>query len=130
MPRLITEEMAFEIERLFKLLDTTRKGSLPCSQVGTLFRALGYCPSENDIQTILEKHNKTLSQQFTKAEFCDMFEANTLPLLSVEGELDQLQYAFAFLDQRRVGKISKVDLVKSLTTQGEPLPNPEVEKLI
>ena len=87
----LTEEQKIEAREAFQLLDKEGSGSIKTKEVGTVLRALGHNPSEEDLEKLLSGREDSVSLN----DFLEMLSAEVNDDMNSE----ELRVAFKVFDR-------------------------------
>ncbi|KAJ9086458.1 myosin II light chain, variant 2 [Entomophthora muscae] len=123
----LSEEHIGEIREAFSLFDKTGNGTIHCSSVGELLRALCQNPTEAELREILSN----LPDQTGSLDFDTFLSILQRPGgFKPAGEVDDFVQAFQVFDKDRTGFISVGELRYVLTSLGDKLTDAEVDELL
>lgn len=120
---------------IFTLFDKKAQGAIDSSMVGDYLRAIGYNPTNKQVQDLIESHNNSSSVGNDGTFTLDQLEqliADNQQLLdsTTQGKVEDFIKAFQVFDKDNTGKVTVGDLKYMLTGLGEKLTDDEVEELL
>ncbi|PAA56309.1 hypothetical protein BOX15_Mlig008509g2 [Macrostomum lignano] len=123
----LTEEQVAECKEVFALFDKQGVGQVPTESLGRLLRALGYNPSNREVQEMI---NQVASESGDVIDFTTFSDLVGKRLSAVSTSEDTLEEAFRALDRQLTGRLKAADLRVLLTNMGECLTEEEVEEMM
>jgi calmodulin len=123
----LTENLKYcEIKEIFQTFDKDNDGLILIKELGTIMRALGQNPTEQDIQDI----NKTYDRDETgKIEFNDFFHLVQQRMKDPPFE-EELIEAFKLSDKENYGIITADEIIHVMSNSGEKLNKEEIDELL
>mmetsp|Transcript_21424 Transcript_21424/g.49084 ORF Transcript_21424/g.49084 Transcript_21424/m.49084 type:complete len:166 (+) Transcript_21424:33-530(+) len=119
----LSDEQKKKIADNFRLLDRDRDGRLTPQEVGTLFRAFGQNPTDEELRELL----KTVpAGGLDRPGFEAFFSGNYRNPTSTEA----LVKAFQVFDMEDSGMISAQSFKEMITSMGEPMPEEQVDAIL
>jgi calmodulin len=115
-----------ESKEAFQLFDRDNDGKISSSEIGTILRALGYHPTEAEINQIIKEIGK---ENIDFSEFSNILEKRKKKELDINME-NQIQEAFKIFDKDGNGFVEVSELKHILTSIGEKLTPQEVEGVL
>uniref|UniRef100_A0A8C8R867 EF-hand calcium binding domain 2 n=1 Tax=Pelusios castaneus TaxID=367368 RepID=A0A8C8R867_9SAUR len=122
-----------KITDAFEVFDHECNKTVDVREIGTIIRSLGCCPSEGELHDMLAEVSSlpfvifSSILKFTKALIfsllCRRPEYRPIPE-------DVLLRAFEVLDVNKCGHLTKEELVKYMTEEGEPFTQEEMEEML
>lgn len=112
---------------IFTLFDKKAEGKIAPGQLADYLRAIGYNPTNQQVEDILKGHNGDLTLSSIEGlvrEHENALEATT------QYRAEDFVRAFQVFDKEDTGKVSVGDLKYMLTGLGEKLSDEEVEELL
>ncbi|KAI5702885.1 calmodulin-A-like [Diaphorina citri] len=122
----LDEEQITEWKEAFALFDKNGSGKIVSKYVGTVMRAIGRNPTEQELEDLLKEVDPDDVGSVDFESFLKLM-ANHIPNVDSTAELLE---AFQVFDKDGVGYISSVELKHILTNLGEKLSDQEVDELI
>ncbi|CAL9738441.1 myosin light chain 1 [Monosporozyma servazzii] len=114
---------------IFTLFDKKAQGSISRDLVGDYLRAIGYNPTNKQVQELVESQGN--GEQFTLEQLEQLIADNQKLLdATTQGKLEDFVKAFQVFDKENTGKVTVGDLKYMLTGLGEKLSDDEVEELL
>ncbi|XP_071404105.1 dynein regulatory complex protein 8 [Pithys albifrons albifrons] len=127
----IVAEIEKKITEAFEVFDRESNKTVDARDIGYIVRSLGCFPSEAELHELLAKVEEEESTGFIHLEkFLPVMTKVLLDRSYWPIPEDVLLHAFEALDQNKCGYITKDDLVKYLTEEGEPFTQEEVEDML
>ncbi|KAM9018042.1 dynein regulatory complex protein 8 isoform 1-T1 [Ara ararauna] len=125
-------EIEKKIIEVFEAFDNEGSNSVDARDIGVIVRTLGCFPTEAELNELLAKvedeeepggyvHLEKFLPVMTKV----LLDRRYRPIPE-----DVLLHAFEVLDEKKCGYITKEDLVKYLTEEGEPFTEEEMENML
>lgn len=115
-----------EIKEVFQTFDKDNDGYITIKELGTIMRALGQNPSEQDIQDI----NKIYDRDETgKIEFNDFFHLVQQRMKDPPLEEEMIE-AFKLSDKENYGIITADEIAHAMSNAGEKLSKEEIDDLL
>ncbi|CAF0730742.1 unnamed protein product [Rotaria sp. Silwood1] len=108
----------------FLIMDEKNSGVITTDDVHFLIRALGFTPTENDLQTIDTTFNDNKNIDYLW--FIDIMSTISCTKYSYE----QIEKAFFSFDKNRYGLINLETFKTAMMTMGEPLSKNEMNEMI
>lgn len=111
-----------EFRKVFDSFDRNGDESIGVDELGSVLRALGYSPSESDIEKVLSRFDADASGDLSFEEY--------LALMAVWVEEDETQIleAFKVFDKSGDGFVTIAELKRALTRFGEKFSDDEAEE--
>ena len=128
LPRTLSVTEKKEINELFDLYDEGKSGRVDTKELGVLLWGLGLNPSTQLVNALMAEHDKDGSGTFTRPQLLLMCTDDRIPGFS-GNEAEELEKAFTVFDADGSGFISKVELVKALTSVADTMTPAEIEKM-
>ena len=122
----LTPEQVKEYCFLFQFLDTDKDDHINTSELGTLVRALGFYPSNHEVQNMIQLVDADNSGLVSIEDFLQLM-ANHVTKTDTE---EDVRDAFRVFDKASDSFISVDDLRAILTNFGERLTNSQVDELL
>ncbi|XP_029438861.1 dynein regulatory complex protein 8 isoform X1 [Rhinatrema bivittatum] len=127
----LVAELHKKITDAFEVFDHENNKVVDVREIGTIIRSLGCCPSEGELHDMIaevEDEEPTGYIRFEK--FLPMMTRVLLERRYRPSTEDVLLRAFEVLDQNRKGFLTKEELMKYMTEEGEPFTQEEMEEMI
>ncbi|XP_069464108.1 dynein regulatory complex protein 8 isoform X4 [Ambystoma mexicanum] len=100
-------------------------------EIGTIIRSLGCCPSEGELHDLLAEVEEEEPTGFIRFErFLPLMTKVLLERRYRPAPEDVLLRAFEVLDKQKRGYLTKEDLTKYMTLEGEPFTQDEMEEMM
>ncbi|KAM4787481.1 dynein regulatory complex protein 8 isoform 1-T1 [Cyanocitta cristata] len=129
----IVAEIEKKITEAFEVFDRESNKTVDVREIGCIVRSLGCFPNEAEVQELLAQieveepggfvHLEQFLPVMTKVLLERSFRFWPIPE-------DVILHAFEALDENKCGYITKEDLVKHLTEEGEPFSQEEMEDML
>ncbi|XP_004626982.1 EF-hand calcium-binding domain-containing protein 2 [Octodon degus] len=119
------------IKEAFEVFDHESNNTVDVREIGTIVRSLGCCPSEGELHDLLaevEEEEPTgyiRYEKFLPVMTKVLLEERYRPIPD-----DVLLQAFETLDSAKRGFLTKDELVKYMTEEGEPFSQEEMEEML
>ncbi|KAJ2668953.1 myosin II light chain [Coemansia sp. RSA 1085] len=125
-----TEQLS-EFKEAFGLFDRTGHGKIPLSSLGTLLRALGQNPSEQEVQELTGELGSAEDDGLDFNQFVKIvMRPGGFNSANSESSFNEFVQAFQVFDRENSGFISAGELRYVLTSLGEALTDAEVDELL
>ncbi|KAI4563024.1 hypothetical protein MJT46_010633 [Ovis ammon polii x Ovis aries] len=126
-----------KIKEAFEVFDHESNNTVDVREVGTIIRSLGCCPSEGELHDLIAEIHQAIwlytEQRFTCVQstkgFWKLSRSMTIVGYRPIPE-DILLRAFEVLDPAKRGFLSKDELIKYMTEEGEPFSQEEMEEML
>ncbi|XP_004605586.1 dynein regulatory complex protein 8 isoform X2 [Sorex araneus] len=131
VPDTVLAEYQKKVKEAFEVFDHEENGTVDVREIGTIVRSLGCCPSEGELQDLLaevEEEEPTgyiRYEKFLPVMIKVLQEKRYRPIPE-----DVLLQAFEVLDPEKRGYLSKDELIKYMTEEGEPFSQEEMEEML
>ncbi|EDQ89010.1 uncharacterized protein MONBRDRAFT_37236 [Monosiga brevicollis MX1] len=126
-----TAKLHLAIASAFKVFDHQSDNSIDVRELGTVVRSLGCVPSEVELREIILECEEEEPTGFITYE---RFEPVMTRILEKKqfhcDELERLREAFAVLGGSDDGTIDAQEIIKTLTEEGEPLTQDEIDEFM
>ncbi|CCD26709.1 Mlc1p NDAI_0I01400 [Naumovozyma dairenensis CBS 421] len=114
---------------IFTLFDKKGQGAISKELFGDYLRAIGYNPTNQQVNDILINGNA--SSSLTLEQISELVQANQAELdATTNGKVEDFIKAFQVFDKENTGKVSVGDIRYMLTGLGEKLTDEEVDELL
>ncbi|XP_074590154.1 calmodulin-1-like [Curcuma longa] len=123
---LLSEEQITEFQEAFCLFDRDGDGCITLEELGTVIKALGQRPSEEELREMIQEVDADGNGTIELGEFLNLM-AKKVKETNVEEELKE---AFKVFDKDQNGFISASELRNGMINLGEKLSDEEVEQMI
>eukprot|EP00055_Hartaetosiga_balthica_P007059 m.23788 g.23788 ORF g.23788 m.23788 type:complete len:198 (+) comp5586_c0_seq1:45-638(+) len=127
-PELV--KLHFSIASVFKIFDSEDRNQVEVSELGTIVRGLGCCPSEEDLRDIILECEEEESTGYIKYE---RFEPVMTRILKqrkyMSASVDELVEAYKVLDEKGDGFLDPDVFAELLTSKGEMFSEEEVHEM-
>ncbi|XP_051003938.1 dynein regulatory complex protein 8 [Acomys russatus] len=130
-----TEATAIELHKkikdAFEVFDHEGNNTVDVREIGTIIRSLGCCPTEGELHDFIaevEEEEPTgyiRYEKFLPVMTKVLLERRFRPIAE-----DILLQAFEVLDPAKRGILTKEELVKYMTEEGEPFSQEEMEEML
>ncbi|KAM4695095.1 dynein regulatory complex protein 8 [Discoglossus pictus] len=127
----IISKLQKKITEAFEVFDHENNKTVDVREIGTIIRSLGCCPTEGELHDMLaevEEEEPTGYIRFEK--FLPMMTKVLMERRYRPVAEDVLLRAFEVLDEKKKGFLTKDELVKYMTEEGEPFTKDEMEEMI
>mmetsp|Transcript_23984 Transcript_23984/g.58487 ORF Transcript_23984/g.58487 Transcript_23984/m.58487 type:complete len:152 (+) Transcript_23984:207-662(+) len=111
-----------EVKECFEIFDRSSSGTIAKHEVGTAIRALGKCPTNEELAAVLEG----CPEQVDLATFQQLYAK---PMPTAADQRQPMLDAFKALDKDGTGKIDGSQLRQILATLGDVLSSDEIDNL-
>ncbi|XP_071285220.1 dynein regulatory complex protein 8 isoform X1 [Agelaius tricolor] len=127
----LVAEIEKKITEAFEVFDRESNKTVDVREIGCIVRSLGCFPTEAEVQELLEKIEVEEPGGFVHLEhFLPVMTKVLLDRRFRPIPEDVILHAFEALDENKCGYITKDDLVKHLTKEGEPFTQEEMEDML
>ncbi|TRZ18094.1 hypothetical protein HGM15179_009002 [Zosterops borbonicus] len=127
----LVAEIKKKATEAFEVFDRESNQTVDVREIGCIIRSLGCFPSEAEIQELIEKMEVEEAGGFVHLEkFLPVVTKVLLDRRFRPIPEDVILHAFQALDENKCGYITKEDLVKYLTEEGEPFNQEEMEDML
>ena len=126
MAEQLTDDELAEYREAFGLFDHDGDGAITTKELGVVMRSLGQCPTEAELQDMVDDVDIDGSGTIEFHEFLTMMSQH-MKETSLE---DELKEAFRVFDKDGNGYISAAELKYVMMNLGEKLSDEEVTELI
>ncbi|KAF7253289.1 Dynein regulatory complex protein 8 [Varanus komodoensis] len=115
----------------FEVFDHECNKTVDVREIGTIIRSLGCCPSEGELHDMLAEVEEEEPTGFIRLEkFLPMMTRVLMERRYRPIPEDVLLRAFEVLDQNKCGHLTKDELIKYMTEEGEPFTQEEMEEML
>ncbi|XP_019586425.2 dynein regulatory complex protein 8 isoform X2 [Rhinolophus sinicus] len=124
-------ELHKKIKEAFEVFDHEMNNTVDVREIGTIVRSLGCCPREGELHDLIaevEEEEPTGYVRFEK--FLPVMTSVLLERRYRPIPEDILLRAFEVLDPLKRGFLSKEELIKYMTEEGEPFSQEEMEEML
>lgn len=121
-----SEEKTASYKETFDLFDKDQNGTISTSELGSIMRAVGHNPTEQDLEDILKEIDKDNSGAVEFDEFVELMGRT----FTDQGTADELYQAFSLFDKDGSGNISLSELGQVMENLGEKLSPEELQLMI
>jgi calmodulin len=122
----LTDEQIDEFKEAFNLFDKNGDGTIPVKEIGTVMRALGLNPTEQEINDFIKEADKDNSGTIDFQEFLGIMKKK----MTDSDTEEEIKEAFRIFDRDNDGVIEATELRHIMTTLGEKLTEEEAEEMI
>ncbi|KAG8722786.1 calmodulin-like 3 [Ceratobasidium sp. 395] len=126
MSHQLSQEQIAECREAFSLFDKDGDGTISKDELGTIMRSLGQCPSDSELQGIIERGDLDHSGTIDFDEFLAMMGG----MMQETSMDDEMREAFQVFDKDGSGQISAEELKGMMASLGERLSDSEVQQMI
>ncbi|XP_037989411.1 dynein regulatory complex protein 8 [Motacilla alba alba] len=127
----LVAEIEKKITEAFEVFDRESNKTVDVREIGCIVRSLGCFPNEAEVQELLAKIEVEEPGGFVHLEkFLPVMTKVLLDRRFRPIPEDVILHAFEALDENKCGYITKEDLVKHLTEEGEPFTQEEMEDML
>ncbi|KAM4770968.1 dynein regulatory complex protein 8 [Rhinophrynus dorsalis] len=127
----LVTDLQKRITEAFEVFDHESNKTVDVREIGTIIRSLGCCPTEGELHDMLaevEEEEPTGYIRFQK--FLPMMTKVLLERRYRPIPEDVILRAFEVLDEKKKGYLTKDELVKYMSEEGEPFTQEEMEEMI
>uniref|UniRef100_A0A2K6FMX8 EF-hand calcium binding domain 2 n=1 Tax=Propithecus coquereli TaxID=379532 RepID=A0A2K6FMX8_PROCO len=127
----VVAEFHKKIKEAFEVFDHDSNNTVDVREIGTIMRSLGCCPSEGELHDLIaevEDEEPTGYIRFEK--FLPVMTEILLERRYRPVPEDVLLHAFEVLDSAKRGFLTKEELIKYMTEEGEPFSQEEMEEML
>ncbi|NP_001277256.1 dynein regulatory complex protein 8 isoform X9 [Homo sapiens] len=128
---IIVAEFHKKIKEAFEVFDHESNNTVDVREIGTIIRSLGCCPTEGELHDLIaevEEEEPTGYIRFEK--FLPVMTEILLERKYRPIPEDVLLRAFEVLDSAKRGFLTKDELIKYMTEEGEPFSQEEMEEML
>ncbi|XP_069879234.1 dynein regulatory complex protein 8 isoform X1 [Dipodomys merriami] len=128
---IMVAEFHKKIKEAFEVFDHELNNTVDVREIGTIIRSLGCCPSEGELQDLIaevEEEEPTGYIRFEK--FLPVMTKVLLERRYRPVPEDILLRAFEALDTAKRGFLTREELIKHMTEEGEPFSQEEMEEML
>ncbi|KAM5165382.1 dynein regulatory complex protein 8 [Mantella aurantiaca] len=127
----LVSDLQKKITEAFEVFDHENNKTVDVREIGTIVRSLGCCPTEGELHDMLAEVEEEEPTGFIRFEkFLPMMTKVLLERRYRPIAEDVLQRAFEVLDDKKKGFLTKEELIKYMTEEGEPFTQEEMEEMI
>ncbi|KAG6926504.1 EF-hand calcium binding domain 2 [Chelydra serpentina] len=131
LPEAIIADIQKKITDAFEVFDHECNKTVDVREIGTIIRSLGCCPSEGDLHDMLAEVEEEEPTGYIRLEkFLPMMTKVLMERRYRPVPEDVLLRAFEVLDANKCGHLTKEELVKYMTEEGEPFTQEEMEEML
>ncbi|XP_074078952.1 dynein regulatory complex protein 8 isoform X1 [Macrotis lagotis] len=125
------QEIQKKIKEAFEVFDHESNDTVDVREIGTIIRSLGCCPSEGELHDLIAEVEEEEPSGYIRLEkFLPMMVTVLLERRYRPIPEDLLLQAFEVLDTGKMGFLTKEELVKYMTEEGEPFTQEEMEEML
>ncbi|XP_036612067.1 dynein regulatory complex protein 8 isoform X1 [Trichosurus vulpecula] len=125
------QEIQKKIKDAFEVFDHESNYTVDVREIGTIIRSLGCCPSEGELHDLIAEVEEEEPTGYIRLEkFLPMMVKVLLERRYRPIPEDLLLQAFEVLDSAKEGFLTKDELVKYMTEEGEPFTQEEMEEML
>ncbi|XP_064239748.1 dynein regulatory complex protein 8 isoform X2 [Aotus nancymaae] len=128
---IVVAEFHKKIKEAFEVFDHESTNTVDVREIGTIIRSLGCCPSEGELHDLIaeiEEEEPTGYIRFEK--FLPVMTEILLERRYRPIPEDVLLRAFEVLDTAKRGFLTKDELIKYMSEEGEPFSQEEMEEML
>ncbi|XP_044864831.1 dynein regulatory complex protein 8 isoform X3 [Mauremys mutica] len=130
-PEAIIADIQKKITDAFEVFDHECNKTADVREIGTIIRSLGCCPSESELHDMLAEVEEEEPTGYIRLEkFLPMMTKVLMERRYRPIPEDVLLRAFEVLDANKCGHLTKEELVKYMTEEGEPFTQEEMEEML
>ncbi|XP_054432663.1 dynein regulatory complex protein 8 isoform X1 [Pteronotus mesoamericanus] len=130
-PELVIAELHKKIKDAFEVFDHEMNNTVDVREIGTIIRSLGCCPSEGELHELIAEVEEEEPTGYIRYEkFLPVMTSILLERRYRPIPEDTLLRAFEVLDPAKRGFLSKEELIKYMTEEGEPFSQEEMEEML
>ncbi|XP_068135666.1 dynein regulatory complex protein 8 [Hyperolius riggenbachi] len=127
----LVSDLQKKITEAFEVFDHENNKTVDVREIGTIIRSLGCCPTEGELHDMLAEVEEEEPTGFIRFEkFLPMMTKVLLERRYRPISEDILQRAFEVLDDKKKGFLTKEELIKYMTEEGEPFTQEEMEEMV
>ncbi|XP_065257538.1 dynein regulatory complex protein 8 [Emys orbicularis] len=127
----IIADIQKKITDAFEVFDHECNKTVDVREIGTIIRSLGCCPSEGELHDMLAEVEEEEPTGYIRLEkFLPMMTKVLMERRYRPIPEDVLLRAFEVLDANKCGHLTKEELVKYMTEEGEPFTQEEMEEML
>ncbi|KAM8819321.1 dynein regulatory complex protein 8 [Rhynchonycteris naso] len=120
-----------KIKEAFEVFDHESNNAVDVREIGTIIRSLGCCPTEAELHDLIAEVEEDEPTGFIRFEkFLPVMTNVLLERRYRPIPEDTLLRAFEILDTAKRGFLSKEELIKYMTEEGEPFSQEEMEEML
>ncbi|XP_064301886.1 dynein regulatory complex protein 8 isoform X1 [Phalacrocorax carbo] len=123
-------EIEKKIIEAFEVFDHECNNTVDAREIGSIVRSLGCSPTEAELHELLSKVEEEPTGYIHLEKFLPVMTKVLLDRSYQPIPEDVLLHAFEALDKNKCGCITKEELVKYLTEEGEPFTQEEMEDML
>ncbi|XP_040824026.1 dynein regulatory complex protein 8 [Ochotona curzoniae] len=128
---LVVAELHKKIKEAFEVFDHELNNTVDVREIGTIVRSLGCCPSEGELHDLLAEVEEEEPTGYIRYEkFLPVMTKVLLEKRYRPIPEDVLLRAFEVLDQAKHGFLTKEELIRYMTEEGEPFSQEEMEEML
>lgn len=120
-----------KIKEAFEVFDHESNNTVDVREIGTIIRSLGCCPNEGELHDLLAEVEEEEPTGYIRYErFLPVMTKVLLERRYRPIPEDVLLRAFEVLDSGKRGFLTKDELIKYMTEEGEPFSQEEMEEML
>ncbi|KAM9211735.1 dynein regulatory complex protein 8 [Dugong dugon] len=124
-------ELHKKIKEAFEVFDHESNNTVDVREIGTIIRSLGCCPSEGELHDLIAEVEEEEPTGYIRLEkFLPVMTEVLLERRYRPIPEDVLLRAFEVLDPTKRGFLTKEELIKYMTEEGEPFSQEEMEEML
>ncbi|XP_029409974.1 dynein regulatory complex protein 8 [Nannospalax galili] len=130
-PEAIVVEIHKKIKEAFEVFDHESNNTVDVREIGTIIRSLGCCPSEGELHIFIsEVEDEEPSGYIRFEKFLPVMTKALLERKFRPIPEDVLLQAFEVFDTAKHGFLTREELIKYMTEEGEPFSQEEMEEML
>ncbi|XP_044123002.1 dynein regulatory complex protein 8 isoform X2 [Neovison vison] len=128
---LVVAEYHRKIKEAFEVFDHEANNTVDVREIGTIIRSLGCCPSEGELHDLIAEVEEEEPTGYIRYEkFLPVMTEVLLERRYRPIPEDTLLRAFEVLDSSKRGFLTREELIKYMTEEGEPFSQEEMEEML
>lgn len=126
MEEILSPEQISSFKKAFKLFDDNNDDMIPLSELGTVMRALGQNPTEDE----LDEYAKEFDPDGNGLIYYEGFQALMIRRLKKDDREEEMLEAFRAFDREGTGKVKCDDIREAFLALCRDLNEDEIEEMI
>ncbi|XP_006752830.1 PREDICTED: EF-hand calcium-binding domain-containing protein 2 [Myotis davidii] len=128
---LVVADLQRKIREAFEVFDHELNNTVDVREIGTIIRSLGCCPNEGELHDLIAEVEEEEPTGYIRFEKFLPVMTNILVEKRYRPIPEEiLLQAFEVLDPTKRGFLSKEELIKYMTEEGEPFSQEEMEEML
>jgi calmodulin len=123
----LSEDQIFEFKEAFQIFDKDGDGSITTKELGTVMRALGQNPSEDDINQMIKEVDSDNNGTIDFREFLGLMAKE---LENGDDSDENFLEIFRLIDEDKNGKLSPSELRYGILRSGKKISKEEIDDMI